>query len=159
MYVTSALYVPPNIIAEVNKLLVGFLWPKKVHVKFSTIIAPIVAGGLRMPVFESKVKASKIMWAQRLQQNSHSANFSEIFGLPKPFKEMCKFNYDMCYLPDYISPFYAQILEYYYELQNKSAYKPFEIRQECIWFNKLILVGNRPVYNKHLYDKGIFLYK
>ena len=103
-----------------------------------------------MPDFESKVKASKIMWAKRLQSNTRSSHFAEIFGLSVSFKEMCMFNYDVLYLEKYISPFYKQILRYWYELQDKKEYRAFEIRQHYLWFKKFILVGNKPLYVANL---------
>ena len=65
-YIVSSLHIPENTIEEVNKLIFDFLWPKKVFVKKSTIISEYSNGGLRMPDFETKVKATKVMWVKHL---------------------------------------------------------------------------------------------
>ncbi len=66
MYTCSVLYTPLYFIDEVNNLIKSFMWPKKVHVKHSTVIAPICEGGLSLPDFRCKIKACKVMWIQRV---------------------------------------------------------------------------------------------
>jgi hypothetical protein len=123
MYVASVLYVPAEIISEVNKIIFSLLWPKKVHVKRTTVIAPILGGGLRMPDFECKVKACKVMWAKRLQYTTKNSIFAEVFGLPVCFKDMFFFNYDVNYLQNYTSLFYKQVLKSWYEVHSRSFSK------------------------------------
>ena len=109
-YVISSLYVPTDVILEVNNLIFTFLWPRKAHVKKSTVIQQIDKGGIKMPDFESKVKACKVSWIKRLCHNSKCAAFAEEMGLPLPLNEMLLVKYDMKYMPDYVSPFYKRIL-------------------------------------------------
>ena len=156
MYVASVLYVPPDIINNVNKLIFSFLWPKKVHVKQKSVIAPIVHGGLRMPDFGCKVKACKVMWVKRLLSNATAAHFAQVFGLPLKFADMCHLNYDVKFLKQYVSPFYKQVLKYWYELQQLSkCIKSSDIRSQLIWFNTNILVNDDTLFVQSLYDKSL----
>ncbi len=62
MYICSVLYVTPDFVKDVDKSIFYFLWPQKVHVKRDTVIGPICEGGLPMPEFSCKIKATKVMW-------------------------------------------------------------------------------------------------
>ena len=156
MYVASVLYVPPEIIERVNKIIFSFLWPKKVHVKEKTIIAPVEYGGLRMPNFEYKVKACKVTWIKRLQQRKMFAHFAKVFGLPLEFEEMCLLNYDAKYLQSYSSPFYRQVLQSWYELKHLNpCSNSSDVRSQIIWYNKDITVDYKTVFIDSLYKKNL----
>ena len=156
MYVASVLYVPPEVITEVNKLIFSFLWPKKVHVKEKTIIAPVECGGLRMPNFEYKIKACKIMWIKRLLSRKKFTHIAKVFGLPLDLVEMCHVNYDVKFLKNYHSPFYSQVLQAWYDLQQLTCCTdPCDIRSQMIWLNNSILVDKQPLFVRSLYDKGL----
>ena len=157
MYVASVLYVPPDVIEEVNKLMLNFLWKKKVHVKHSTVVAPISCGGLRMPDFAYKVKASKVMWIKRLLSNDTLAHLATVFGLPLKFNAMCHFDFNMKFLPGYGSQFYMQILDAWYALRKITCTTADHIRSQCIWYNVNILVNQEPIFIKNLYNKELLL--
>ncbi len=55
-----------------------------------------------MPEFNCKVKACKSIWVKRIIKSEKLCHFAKIFGLPLSIQEMCKFNFDMKYLKDYI---------------------------------------------------------
>ncbi len=111
MYIASVLYVPQGVIDKVNDLIFSFLWPKKVHVKHNTIIAPVCEGGLRMPDFQCKINACKTIWIKRILKSEKLSHFIKMFGLPLSIQEICRFNYDVRYLYNYKSKFYKQVLE------------------------------------------------
>ncbi len=156
MFTYSVLYTPLYFIDEVKSLIKSFMWPKKVHVKHSTVIAPICEGGLRLPDFRCKIKACKVMWIQRVIKSNRLSHFAKVFGLPLSLKEMCFFNYDVKYLENYKSSFYKQLLEYWYELQQMRSVKTIkDVRSQSMWFNKDIIVGGRPVFDKTLYNQSL----
>ena len=155
MYICNVLYVSPDIIKEVNDLIFSFLWPKKVHVKKSTIIGLIEEGGLKMPDFEIKILACKAMWVKRLLLNNKCAVLAESFGLPLQFKEMCKLNVDMKFLDTYHSTFYRQVLDSWYSLQDIPCKKGSDVMKQFLWFNKNIVVDCKPIFIEAMYKKSI----
>ncbi len=155
MYICSVVHIPTEFIDEVNDLVKSFIWPKKVHIKHQTIIAPICEGGLRLPDFRCKVKACKATWVKRILNSDKLSHFVRIFGLPLPFKEMCMFNYNIKYLEDYKSSFYAQILKYWYELQVKTVKTVKDIRTQSIWYNINITINGNPIFNRQLYNRSL----
>ena len=156
IYAASVLYVPPDIIHEVNSLIFSFLWPKKAHVKKNTIIASLEEGGLKMPDFEQKHKACKAMWVKRLlSYNNKCSVFVKSFGLPLPLKEMCTCRFDMSYLINYKSDFYKQVLNAWYQLKDFKCVNASDVRREFIWLNKNIIVENKPLFIKRMYQNCI----
>ena len=155
LYVASVLYVPQEVIKEVNQLIFSFLWPKKVHVKRTTVIGPIEEGGLKMPDFEIKVRACKAMWIKRLLSNPKCSVLAESFGLPFTLREMCLFNFDMKFLETYNSAFYKQVLNSWYELRNVQCKTASDVRKQVLWYNKEILIENKPAVYRTLYVNGI----
>ncbi len=156
MYIASVLYIPQCVIENVNDLILSFLWPKKVHVKHTTIIAPICEGGLRMPHFQCKISTCKTIWIKRILKSEKLCHFIKIFGLPLSIQEMCRFNYDITYLQEYKSKFYKQVLDCWYKATNISNISTAtKIREQFLWFNKNIVVDNKPLYIKTLYEKSL----
>ena len=76
-------------------------------------------------------------------------------GLPLPLNELLHFKYDVKYMPDYVSPFYKQILKYWFELYAVEPISIKEVRSELIWLNKYILIDDQPIFNKQLYKNGL----
>ena len=114
LYVTSILYTPKWVTAEIDKILFKFLWSdKKPHVKKETIIADIDYGGLKMVHFESMQKAIKLSWIKRL--NTMSSNYAALAdaqtNLSIPITDVlkCKLRAEFIHCK---SSFYQQLLEY-----------------------------------------------
>ena len=64
------LYVPKLIIGTIDKVLYNFVWKKKHHVKRTTLIASPSQGGLKMPDFNTLIRAHKINFMKRLTNAS-----------------------------------------------------------------------------------------
>ena len=64
------IYIPENIIKQMDKLVYNFLWNAKPPKKSSTIIAPIKEGGLGMINTQTIHQAAKISWIRRLFQTT-----------------------------------------------------------------------------------------
>ena len=60
-YMSTCLYVPKHIIETIDKVLYNFVWKKKHHVKRTTIIASSSQGGLKMPHFNTLMRAHEII--------------------------------------------------------------------------------------------------
>ena len=63
----TIVYVPENIIKQIDDLFFDFIWPSgKHHVKKKVLIQEIESGGLKMPDISSMLKAVKLGWLKRL---------------------------------------------------------------------------------------------
>ena len=155
-YVSSVLYVSDNVIDCVNKIIFNFLWPKKTHVKKTVMIQTITNGGLRMPDFEAKVKASKIMWFRRLLDGGTPTKLAEaLLKLPLSLCEFCQFKNDVDYLSNEIPPFYKQLLTYWFTVYCKDPKNVKEMRSERIWYNRNIRINNKPIFDESAYNNGL----
>ena len=155
-YISNVLYVPQNIIEEVNSLIFAFLWPKKVHVKKEVTIQDLQNGGLKMPDFVCKVKASKVIWVKRILDNRKYINLvTVVLNLPIDFDKYCSFKNDVAFLPSNIPPFYKQLLKCWYEIYSSEPVSDQEIRSEYLWYNKRILINQQPVFYSSAYKKGV----
>ena len=156
MYFTSSiLYVPPEVISNVTKLIFNFLWPKKEHVKRNIVIQEVDYGGIKMPEFLSKVKAMKVMWIKQLSNNEKWSTLAKYFlQLKMPINDFLKCRYDTSFLKAKIPDFYKQILEYWYELQSPPR-NAEEIRSESLFNNKDIKIDLTPIFHKACFNNGL----
>ena len=155
-YLSSVLFVPGTVIDEVNNLIFKFLWPKKAHVKKTVVTQEIHNGGLKMPDYLCKVKASKISWVKRLLQGGKCAILAkEILMLQMPWNEFCRSNFDTDFLNDDTPLFYKQLLQYWFDFYATKPEGVTEILSECIWYNKYITVDNAPIFYKNAYANGL----
>ena len=70
LYLASVIHVPAQVIQEVNKIIVYFIWDSKPpKVAYDVMIQSIENGGLKLVDFESKVKSLKLGFIKRLSQN------------------------------------------------------------------------------------------
>jgi len=58
-------------------------------------------------------------------------------------------------LPEDTSPFYKQLLYYWYEMYSSDVKNANDNKSEYIWYNKRILVANRPLFDKNAYNNGL----
>ena len=154
-YVSTCLYVPKHIIDTIDKVLYNFVWKKKHHVKRTTIIASPSQGGLKMPDFNTFIRAHKINFMKRLTNASTNCNKTASFILKtNNVENFLKYKNEVKYLHP-VPKFYEQLLDIWYSIHNKEPMTVQEILQEDIWFNSNILIGNKPTYNKEWDEAGI----
>ena len=147
LYTANVLYTPPWVIDKVNKLLVNFLWNnKKPKIKLKTVIGEIDKGGLKMPHFESKLKALKITWSKHMLHNS-VLPWKEILKVmsQENMEDMLLFQRKACHFPKEVSSFYSQFLEYWSQLRNKQIQCATDVHAQILWTNSSILIDNKPV--------------
>ena len=155
-YLSNVLFVPETVIDEVNDIIFKFLWPKKAHVKKTVVTQQIHNGGLKMPDYLCKVKASKISWLKRLLQGGKCAILAkELLMLQMPWKEFCRSNFDTEFLSHNIPLFYKQLLQYWFEFCAHMPEGASEILSESLWFNKCIIVDKAPIFYKNAYANGL----
>ena len=151
----TCLYVPKHIIDTIEKVLYNFVWKKKHHVKPTTLIASPSQGGLKMPDFNTLIRAHKINFMKRLTNASMNCSKTASFILKtNNIENFLKYKNEIKYLHP-VPKFYEQLLDIRYSIHNTEPMTVQEILQEDIWLNSNILIGNKPIYNKQWDEAGI----
>ena len=74
IYNSSVLVIPENLIKEIDKLILSFIWDgKPAKIKKSTIIGERKHGGLKMTDFNTMIKALQVAWIPRLQSRTDAS--------------------------------------------------------------------------------------
>ena len=86
LYPMSVLPIPQNVINIMDDMITNFVWnKKKPKIKRDVIIQGVENGGLNVPHFATRVETNRILWINRLHNNS-GAKWKCIFGkIIKPF--------------------------------------------------------------------------
>ena len=157
LYVCSALYTPQWVVEEVDKLMFKFLWSSKAHVKKETIIAGIEQGGLKMIHFESMSKALKVIWIKRLKNmNSNCSTLASFLsGSKLPLSTLINCQLSEKHLKKCKSPFYKQILSYWYSIHTSAPKTAKQVFEQTLWYNSFILINLMPAFFKNWWNKGI----
>ncbi len=154
LYPCNVLEVPNDFIAQIDKIISSFLWNNKTpKVKYSTIIADIQDGGLRMPYFPASVQCGKIMWIKRLLEPDQ-CNWKKLawkMSNVSSLELMCKL--DQSKKP--FSDFYVQVLESWYKMHVKPPKSIEEVCGEILLNNVYISSGENHTWVRKLYKKGI----
>ena len=156
-YVISNLDTPEWFVNKIQKLILDFLWDgKPPKIKNVTMMNTVDKGGLRIPNIEMLVKSQKIAWIKRMVNNSNAAWMQLLLTfLPEMnFQHILKASIDPARLADYIPNFYRQILWAWFET-SPTPTSALEIRRQILWFNKHIRIDNKPIFDKHMYNKGV----
>ena len=160
VYLFQTLPNPPNhFLKALETCIFNFIWSGKPDkVKRSTLIAPIVNGGLNATHLLSFVNSLKCSWVKRYFDNN-SAAWKDYFdfslkGYGKALLFKCNFKindvsidnffiYDVCK---------AWSLYAFHEPQS-------HFMNEYLWNNHFIRINNRPVFYKFMYIKNVFYVK
>ena len=163
MYVCSVLHVPCDFIKIVESTIQDFIWNgKKPKIKQSTLIGNYDDGGLKLPDFQSSLKANRAKWAIKLFQPNEKDNENIRLILSKYLYRIggvdhVKGNFDKQIIPQNIPPFYRDILMIWSEISdNDNAQNdPNKIFNQYLWNNKNIKIGGSSVFYKVFSDLGI----
>ena len=156
VYIASVTAVPKRVIKEVNSIIFEFLWnSKQPKVANNVMIQKIEDGGLKMMDFESKLKALKISWVNRLID--HHANWQLA---PKRFYNTHDLNFFFSSKPkirnnNSIPLFYREILTYWSELHNVEPTSGLQVRSEIIWNNIFITSNKSTLFWNEWYQHGV----
>ena len=113
--------------------------------------------------FEIMNKALKIAWIKRITEDVHPAwKIIPEFAAAKygglSFLTECQ--YDIKHLSlDNLPPFYHTLLKYWQEYNAKKFSEDYCIHNKIIWNNSRILIGDRPVFFKPLFEAQIIRIK
>ena len=160
LFTSNFLYVPPDIISDIENIVYKFIWPNgKHHVKKSTLIEDISRGGLKMPDIYSMIKANKLTWVKRIILNNNNCSKTAQFILKTDnLSVFLNYKNNTRFLPT-IPKYYMQLLDMWYSIHNTTPETPNDVLNENLWNNESILIGNKIVFNKLWKRQGIVFVK
>ena len=156
MYTLSAMSMPQEVVQKLNKQIWTFIWKgKKERLSRKKMRMQPENGGLCAPDVFSIVEAAKITWVKRyLSPNTHvwKQCFEQFLWDANLDPIILKCNFSTKNVQGKLkSEFYTDILKLWSKLGNTT---PIE-KEQCIWYNKEILIGSQTVYYKNFSDVGI----
>jgi hypothetical protein len=67
LYIASVIHIPQWAIKQYNTLIRNFIWDNKPSkIKYTTLIAPIESGGLKLQDLQTKIEANKVTWVKNI---------------------------------------------------------------------------------------------
>ena len=157
LYLSSNLGVPDWFVSKVNSLMYHFIWSASMDkVKRSTLINKIEKGGLKMIDLETMIQSQRVMWVKRFFKQSSGAGWTFNFVYLCDKLQICPADLFKCNLdPEFLCTewplFYHQMLFSWFHLK-KIDYllSAWNIRRECLIYNKNIVIGNRYACGRYL---------
>ncbi|RUA06759.1 MAG: hypothetical protein DSY43_01270 [Gammaproteobacteria bacterium] len=153
LYVCSVLHVPEDFIKIIESTTQDFIWNgKKPKIKHSTLIGDYEEGGLKLPDFQSCLKANRVKWAIKLFQSNEENN--NVSSIPSTYlKTIGGFhqindNFDRKRIPKNIPAFYKSVLTTWSEISENNSNDPNIIYNQYLWNNKYIQIGGHAVFYK-----------
>uniref|UniRef100_A0A8C6MA25 Reverse transcriptase domain-containing protein n=1 Tax=Nothobranchius furzeri TaxID=105023 RepID=A0A8C6MA25_NOTFU len=144
-YTAQSLYVDNNTLKNIDRMLLDFVWKRKVHyIKKSVLINSANHGGLNFIDFSTLNNTLKIIWIRNVLLNPSVWNIipSFIFSKLGGLKFLLTCNYNIPKIPMKLSNFHKQML-LAWSLIFKHNFSP----HTCfIWNNKYITHKKKSVY-------------
>jgi hypothetical protein len=82
LYIASVIHIPQWAIEQYNTLIRNFIWDNKPpKIKYTTLIAPIELGGLKLQDLQTKIEANKLAWIKNLLNTSVKKNWKSYLQL------------------------------------------------------------------------------
>ena len=167
IHTMSIIETPEDILKEVEKLIFNFLWDSNERIKRKTLIGSKLKGGIGMLDIYCKDKALKAGWLKRLAINGPNSDFVNMYlmkhGIDCDYlvKTTCtniSIFKDALKLPN----FWCKVFAYANECKswkNNDILTDSEFLIEPIWFNKRLLLSNKPVFISNWTKSGILYVK
>ncbi len=160
IYPATSLYVPPLIIANIQKDIINYIWNQKpAKVKRNVMHQQIERGGLKVTDFKLQCTSLKLRWISRILDPTNKSAFKKTLQQMIPdidimdiFSTRCNYNFDRYHLPE----FYRQLLQDWNNF--RTFYPPtnkHEIINEYLWMNDHITVGKKPMFLLKFHRAGI----
>ena len=157
MYRASLISLDKTMIKTINSIMFKFLWKGKDKIKRLALISEYKDGGLRMPYIESAITTQHIMCLK----NFTESYFSPWKAVPSYFLKDCgdfilRCNFkpsDISY--DHLTRFYCDCLTAISTINKKRISSSSQVLDEILWNNQFLRIGNKPLFSKKLFAKGI----
>ena len=146
---------------QIDGILFNFLWDNKPHkIAKSLVCNTYNNAGLKMVDIYHKDKSLKIGWIQRLATNpphSISPIVDAYCKVPVNFLLKCNIaptDISFCFIRK-LPTFWSDVFRYWCQYNYKKPTEIKNVRDEIIWFNSNIKVGNILLFNSGMFEKGI----
>ena len=153
LYLASLANVPPRIVEELSSIQNKFIWKSKTpKIRHSTSVADYQDGGIKNVDVAAKLKALKLTWVRRLQDdNRHPWKVipSKILTLPNGdsvFHRNFRLSQSLLTTISLLAVFYRELLEFWAEFSYSETENANIILSESIWYNAHIQVNNDAVF-------------
>ena len=159
LFIASAIVLPKHYISVINNMMIDFMWRgKKGKLSRSVLYKTVENGGLGVPELGHMISVSHIKWVRRyiFDENVH---YWKVFFMY--FFRKCQMNVNVLLFSNYdtkrlfcyknnIPLFYINIVqEWCHNVETKIP------RCLFIWYNKDIMIDNKPFFIKTFYEMGI----
>ncbi len=157
LYTSSMISMPESVQKRVNTMVFNYIWNGPDKIKRSVSTSDYESGGIKMFNIKARVQSQNVMWVKRFLQ-PYNAGWKEVlkFYLSKRGGDFifCS-NVDVSKLNINLPPFYHQVLVLWNNISSSNPSNPEEIQNQCIWNNRFILIGNKPVYYANWANLGL----
>ena len=139
---------------ELEKIFFLFVWNNKTHrVKKDVIVKKLEDGGLKMVNLVAFIDSLKMFWIRYLMfSNKNIEHFIPKLDLNKLIN--CGIEYITIFLKTLKNRFWVDVFKSWVRLQNISN-KPDVAADAPLFYNPNIHIGNKPFFNKQMFDSGI----
>ena len=160
VYLALITNVPKVIVEELQKIQNKILWQNsRPKIKHKTLSNTFETGGLKNVDINLKVISLQCSWVKKLyDENFHEWKIIPLhlirITLGQNFKFHSNLSYDTKLLTSF-PVFYKNIFRYWSQHFTVSPELPSCILSTFLWYNKDILISNKPIYFKHFSDNNL----
>ena len=155
-YAISSIPTPKWFIDRCEIILQTFLWNNKPpRVKHQVLYNNYETGGLRMTNLQHFTNAQKVNWVKRLINDKETVPYEYICQfINMKLQDYLKCNINPNNLSKKLPDFYKEVLQAWFSLKSEPTKLP-SIQREVLWNNRFIMIANKSVFNKKLYQNGM----
>ena len=159
-YILSSLGTNEKVLKEINTIFFNFLWSGKGDkIKRNVVINDIAEGGIKMIDIFSFNKSLKATWIKKYLDINNRGNWKTFIDLELQQyggDVLLRGNLNKKVFTTISCPFVKEILEIWSEVFFEAKMSSEDhLLSLPLWYNSLIHIGNRPVFYKDWYAKGV----
>ena len=152
--------VPNAIVLELNKIQNDFIWNgNKPKIKHSTLCDTYDKGGLKNVNIQFKITSLQCSWIMRLYDKSdHCWKIIPLYLINNKLGKNFSFHSNLNISSKKLAAFplyYQQIFQKWCTYLSSSPTLPSAIASQCLWYNSLILIEGKSIYNSRLSERNL----
>ena len=151
--------ISKNTLECINRMVNKFIWNGKCpKIKLNILQLSKQEGGLGLANFQARDMALKANWVIRVINNAKLRNLANVL-IGNPIDNdlwhcrLHKNDVNICF--PHSSPFWRDVMFSWFDSTFDYLYSVEEFRNQIIWFNSELRIGNKPIFNKELNEKGL----
>ena len=153
-------YIPPSVFKKIDKEIEQFIWnKKKPKIPMNILKMHKMDGGLSLVSLEAKHQALMLKTVQNMQNNVAISTLAKYFlGKPATANLCWKVNLhvnDLMNMITKVDSFWYDVVKNWCKINYHIPTSRDEIKNQIIWFNSHIRIGNKSVINWEAYDAGL----